>query len=225
MEELDQLERLIFNKHLAISRSIKNKPFKTRRDFSKIQNTDKHKFLKRISNLIRKHPEININTFFEAPYKLYPDVEYFGLDYFSTMRAVKAYSTYKKQIFLQDPDSQLESVKDSLKFIARFCIENKILLHQYPNHRTSDVFTWMSHYKQNKINIYVMMEFKDIYSAVLSLAEDVRRFYVEEFIEQFKHLRSMYISSKELQTYLKKALILVNNFIYSELSKTENNVI
>ena len=123
MEELDQLERFIFNKHLAISRSIKNKPFKTRRDFSKIQNTDKHKFLKRISTLIRKHPEINNNTFFEAPYRLYPDVEYFGLDYFSTMRAVKAYSTYKKQIFLQDPDSQLESVKDSLKFIAHFCIE------------------------------------------------------------------------------------------------------
>jgi hypothetical protein len=225
MEQLSELEKVIFNKHLAVSRSIKNKPFKIRKDFSSVASSDKHKFLKRISNLIRKHPEIDVNTFFEAPYRLYPDVEYFGLDYFSSMRAVKAYATYKKQIFLQDPDSQLESVKESLKFITRFCIENKILLHQYPNHSSSDVFTWMTHYKQNKINIYVMMEFKDIYSAVQTLAEDVRRFYVSEFVEQFKHLRSMYTSSKELQQYLKKALPLVNNFIHSELSKTQTNVI
>ena len=224
-ESLSELEKLLYNKHLAVSRSIKHKPFKIKKDFSSVESTDKHKFLKRISNLIRKHPEIDINTFFEAPYKLYPDVEYFGLDYFSTMRAVKAYSTYKKQIFLQDPDSQLENVKDSLKFIAQFCIDTKISLYQYPTHRTSDMFSWMAHYKQNKINIYVMMEFKDIYSSVQSLAEDVRGFFVGEFIEQFKHLRSMYISSKELQPYLKKALTIVNNFIYSELSKSQNNVL
>ena len=224
-DQLNELEKLLFNKHLAVSRSLKNKPFKIRKDFSKIEDTDKHKFLKRISNLIRKHPEIDINTFFEAPYKLYPDVEYFGLDYFSTMRAVKAYTTYKKQIFLQDPDSQLESVKESLKFIAHFCIENKILLHKYPTHTTSDMFTWMTHYKQNKINVYSIMEFPNMFSSVQSLAEDVRSFFVGEFVEQFRHLRSMYVQSKELQPYLKKALPIMNNFIHSELTKQQSNVI
>jgi len=141
------------------------------------------------------------------------------------MRAIKAYTTYKNQSFLQNPDSQLEAVKESLKFIARFCIENRILLKDYPNHRASDVFTWMSHYKQNKINIYTMMEFKDVYSSVLTLAEDIRRFYVHEFVEQFKHLRTMYVSSKELQPYLQKALSTVDNFIYSELTKSKNTVI
>jgi hypothetical protein len=225
MDELTELERLLYNKHLIVSRSLKNKPFKIKKDFSTIVATEKHKFLKRIATLIKKHPEIDPTTFFEAPYKLYPDVEYFGLDYFSTMRAVKAYTTYKKQIFLQNPDSQIESVKESLKFIARFCIENNISLHQYPNHRSSDVFAWMTHYKQNKINIYVMMEFPDIYSSVQTLAEDIRRFFVSEFIEQFKQLRSMYMSSKELQPYLKKALSTIDNFIYSELTKSKNNVI
>lgn len=224
-DQLSELEKVLYNKHLAVSRSLKNKPFKIKKDFSSVVSTDKHKFLKRISNLFKKHPEIDFNTFFEAPYKLYPDVEYFGLDYFSTMRAVKAYTTYKKQIFLQNPDSQIESVKESLKFIARFCIENNISLHQYPNHRSSDVFTWMTHYKQNKINIYVMMEFPDIYSSVQTLAEDIRRFFVSEFVEQFKQLRSMYISSKELQPYLKKALSTIDNFIYSELTKSKNKVI
>jgi len=224
-EHLSELEKLLYNKHLIVSRSLKNKPFKIKKDFSSIVDSDKHKFLKRIATLIKKHPEIDPTVFFEAPYKLYPDVEYFGLDYFSTMRAVKAYTTYKQQLFLQNPDSQLESVKDSLKFIARFCVENKIYLHQYPTHRTSDVFTWMTHYKQNKINVYVMMEFPDIYSSVQTLAEDVRRFFVSEFVEQFKQLRSMYLSSKELQPYLKKALPTIENFIYSELTKCKNTVI
>ena len=162
INNLTELEKHLFNKHLAVSRSERNKPFRIRKDFSDIVNTDKHKFLKRISILFTKHPEISPDTFFKAPYKLYTDVQYFGLDYFSTMRAVKAYTTYKKQIFLQDPDSQIEQVKESLKFIAHFCIENNIHFHQYPYHRASDLFTWMQHYKQSKINAYSVMEFPNI---------------------------------------------------------------
>ena len=100
---------------------------------------------------------------------LYQDVEYFGLEYFSSMRAVKAYSLYKKQIFIQDPDQQIESVKESLRFIANFCVENKIQFYQYSNFRTSDTFAWLTHYKQNKINVYSLMEFTNIFSSVKSL--------------------------------------------------------
>jgi len=124
---LTDLEKHLYNKHLAVSRSERNKPFKLKNSFTDVEGTDKHKFLKRISILFCKHPEINPDIFFKAPYKLYPDVAYFGLDYFSTMRAVRAYTTYKKTLLLQDPDSQLEEVKDSLKFIANFCIEREFI--------------------------------------------------------------------------------------------------
>ena len=80
--QLTELEKHLYNKHLITSRSVKNKPFKVKKDFGDIVDTDKHKFLKRISILFKKHPEINPDIFFQAPYKLYPDVEYFGLDYF-----------------------------------------------------------------------------------------------------------------------------------------------
>ena len=221
-DQISELERLIYNKHLAVSRSVKNKPFKVKKNFDDVVSSEKHKFLKRLAILFRKHPEIDINTFFEAPYKLYPDVEYFGLDYFSTMRAIKSYTTYKKIIFVQDPDMQIDSVKESLRFITRFCVENKIYLHQYPNHSSSDLFTWMTHYKQNKINIYTMMEFPNIFSSVQTLAEDVRRFFVQDFVDQFKDLHAKYNSSRELKPFLKKALPTVNNFICSELTKTTN---
>ncbi len=203
-----------------MSRSEKNKPFKLKKDFSNIVNTDKHKFLKRISVLFQKHPEITPDTFFRAPYKLYPDVEYFGLDYFSTMRAVKAYTTYKKQIFLQDPDSQIEQVKDSLKFIAQFCIEHRLYFHQYPYHRTTDLFTWMQHYKQNKINAYSVMEFPNIFSSVKSLAEDIQKIFVSEFVEQFQNLYTSYNKSQELKPYIQKAIPVLSNFVERQLTST-----
>lgn len=217
---LTELEKLLFNKHLAVSRSERNKPFRIRKDFTNIANTDKHKFLKRLSILFQKHPEINPDLFFKAPYKLYPDVQYFGLDYFSTMRAVKAYTTYKKQVFIQDPDSQIEQVKDSLKFIAHFCIENNLYFHQYPYHRTTDLFTWMQHYKQNKINAYSVMEFPNIFSSVKSLAEDIQKIFVSEFVEQFQNLYSSYNKSQELKPYIQKAIPVLSNFVERQLTST-----
>jgi len=220
--QITDLEKHLFNKHLIVSRSEKNKPFRVKKNFDDILHTDKLKFLKRISTLFKKHPEIDPDTFFKAPYKLYPDVEYFGLDYFSTMRAIKSYTMYKKQIFLQNPDSQIQQVKDSLKFIANFCIENQIYFHQYPYHRSSDLFTWMQHYKQNKINIYSVMEFTNIFSSVKSLAEDVQKFFVSEFIDQFQNLYALYTKSTELKPYIKKAIPVLSNFVEKQLTNPTN---
>ena len=222
--QMTELEKLIYNKHLAVSRSLKNKPFKFKKDFSNVVDTDKHKHLKRLAIFLRKHPNIELNVFFEAPYKLYPDVAYFGLDYFSSMRAIRAYTLYKKMLFLQDPDSQIESVKNSLKFMTNFCVEQKILFHQYPYHKTSDLFTWMVHYKENKINILAIMEFKDIFSSVQTLAEDVRRFFVQDFVEQFKQLYVSYNNSSQLKPFLQKAISQLNNFVNNELTKHKNPI-
>jgi hypothetical protein len=219
---LTDLEKLLYNKHLAVSRSQKNKPFKLKQNFADIVDTNKHKFLKRISTLFKKHPELNPDIFFRAPYILYPDVEFFGLDYFSTMRAVRCYTMYKKQIFLQDPDSQIDQVKESLQFIAKFCIQNKLYVHQYPYHRSSDLFTWMQHYKQNKINVYSVMEFSNIFSSVKSLAEDVQKIFVGEFVDQFQNLYMSYNKSTTLKPYIKKALPILSNFVERQLTKQTN---
>ena len=140
------------------------------------------------------------------------------------MRAIKSYTMYKKMTFLQDPDTQVDSVKNSLRFMAKFCVDNNILLHQYPYHKTADMFTWMVHYKENKINVYAMMEFKDVYSAVQSLAEDVRSFFVSDFVEQFKNLYTSYDKSQVLKPFLKKAVEHINNFVDKELTNKQKPV-
>jgi hypothetical protein len=224
MDSLTELEKLLYNKHLAVSRSLKNKPFKFKKDFADVASSDKAKFLKRIAILFKKHPEIDFNTFFEAPYKLYPDVDYFGLDYFSSMRAIKAYTTYKKIVFLQDPDKQLPQVQQSLQFIAKFCIKQNIFFHQYSLHKTADLFTWMKHYKENKINIYSMFAFSNVFGTVKQLAEDVQHFYVHEFIEQFQTLHVLYSKSQQLKPYIQKALPILHNFVEKELTKEKNHL-
>lgn len=224
MDNLSELEKLLYNKHLAISRSLKNKPFKLKRDFSDIIDTEKSKHLKRLSILFKKHPEIDFNTFFEAPYKLYPDVEYFGLEYFSSMRAIKSYTMYKKILFLQDPDKQLEQVKASFQFIAKFCIEENLYLYQYQYHKTADLYTWMKHYKENKINIYSMFEFSNILSSVKQLAEDVQAFYLGEFVEKFHTLYLQYNNSQLLKPYAKKVLPTLSNFVEKELTNAKKHL-
>lgn len=222
---LSDLEKALYNKHLAISRSVKNKPFKIKKDFSDIVDTEKHKYLTKISIFVRKHPDIDLNLFFKAPYMLYPDVQYFGLDYFSTLRAIKSYTLYKKQIFLQSPDEQIEEIKRSLKFIADFCIKNRIYFFQYAQHKTSDLYTWMLHYKENKINIYAMFEFPNIFSSVKSLAEDMQRFFVSDFVDQFQNLHSKYNNSTHAKPFLKKAVAVLSNFVEKSVAnpkKTSN---
>jgi hypothetical protein len=216
--ELSELEKFIYNKHLAISRSQKSKPFKFKKNFQDLDHT-KRLFLKRIATLLKKHKTINIDVFFSAPYKLYPDVEFFGLDYFASMRAIKAYTMYKQILFLGDPDSQINEIKQSLEYIVKFCIKKKIQLYKYPKHKTADLYTWMIHYKENNINPYVMMEFKNVYSSLLELGEDIRHFYVSDFIEQYKSLYLKYSSSTTVKSYLQKTLPVLQAFVEKQLTQ------
>ena len=223
-EQVTDLEKAVYNKHLAVSRSIKNKPFKLKQRFDDLIGTDKHKFLKRISNLFKKHSEIDINTFFEAPYKLYPDVEYFDLEYFSSMRAVKSYTMYKKIKLLKNPDEQVDEIEKSLRFIANFCIQENIHFHNYIRHTTADMCTWFKHYKENKINLYSLFEFTDVFSIATQASQDLQAFFADDFLNHFKTLHSSYNNSNNAKPFVKKAFTVLSNFVNQQLTSKKNPV-
>lgn len=223
-ETLTDQEQRIYNKHLAISRSVRNKAFRIRKTFEDLGGTDKHKFLKRIATFFNKHKEVDQDLYFESPYKLYPDVQFFDLEYFASMRAVKAYTMYKQQLLLTSPDSQIDHVSGSLRFIAKFCIENKLQFYQYPKHKTGEMYTWMIHYKENKINIYTMMEFPDVHSDVMQLAEDVRMFFVSDFVERFQTMYVQYQTSQQLKKFLVAAHKKLTDWVYDELTNPKSVV-
>lgn len=224
MPEITQLQKHIYNKHLIVSRQQRNKPFKVKQNFDDLIDTDKQKFLIRISNLFKNHPEIDTDLFFAAPYYLYPDVGYFGLDYFSTLRAIKSYTLYKRSLLLKDPDSQVKEVKRSLVFIANYCIDNNLHLHQYQHHRTSDLYTWMKHYKENKINIYVMFMYSGILSSAKSISDDLRKMFLSDFVEQFEKMFTNYNNSTQLKGVIQKSYPIIANFVEKQLSNKKTNL-
>ncbi len=136
---ITDLERRIYNKHLAISRSLRDKAFKLKQDFTDFHNDPKYIHIKRLSIFFTKYPDVNMDTYFMAPYKLYTDVQYFDLSYFASPRAIKTYTIYKQQLLQESPDSQIQDVKDSLRFLVHYCLKNNIQLHDYVYHKEKSI--------------------------------------------------------------------------------------
>ena len=87
-------EKNVYNTYLRISRTKQGEPYKVRKNFYKFEDTDKHTYTRRIARLFNKHRNIKWNDFFNAPYDLYPDDDQFDLKFYTTPKAVKAYSLY-----------------------------------------------------------------------------------------------------------------------------------
>ena len=104
---MTNLEIRIYNTHLAISRSSRNKPFKIKKTFVGFEEDPRYPAIKRLFNFFSRYPEIDMQTYFKAPYELYKDVEYFDLNYFASPRAIKSYSIYKQFLTKTSPDSQI----------------------------------------------------------------------------------------------------------------------
>jgi len=218
------LEKKIYNKHLAISRSLRNKPFKIRTDFSKFDIV-KQNWLKKLAIFFSKHPDVSIDVYFSAPYKLYNDTEYFDLSYYASLKGIKSYSIYKQQLLKTSPDEQLPEVKESLIFIAHFCIQNKIQLDEYTQFKqTSLEPEWIYHYKKNKINLYSLMEFANMYHIISEIPPDERELLLGDFGKNFIEYKTRYKHSQKLRNYLQEAYIKIKLFVDKTLNTTQKPI-
>ena len=211
---MTNLETRIYNTHLAISRSLRNKPFKIKKSFEGFEEDPKYVAIKRLSNFFNRYPDIDMSTYFKAPYKLYTDVEYFDLNYFASPRAIKSYTIYKQLLTKTSPDSQYEAVKESLLFISKFCIQNKIQLHDYLEYKENGAEnSWTYHIKKNQINPYSLMEFDNVSAYINEMAEDTKEFFLGDFGKNFLEYRQKYMNSEKLRPFLAKAFIKLKLFI------------
>jgi hypothetical protein len=217
-----ELEKRIYNKHLAVSRSLRNKPFKLKEDFRDFEDNPKYVSIKRLSIFFSKYPDVNMDTYFMAPYKLYSDVSHFDLNYFASPRAIKSYTIYQQQLQLLSPDKQISEVKESLIFISRFCLQNDIQLHDYPDFKLKGMSPeWVYHCKNNKINPYTLMEFTGIFSYINEMPFDERELLLGNFGKNYLEYRTKYNNSKELKTFLSAAFIKLKFFIDKSLNSSK----
>lgn len=218
------LEQRIYNKHLAVSRSLRGKPFRLKSDFTDFESNSKYIHIRRMSVFFMKYPDVCMDTYFCAPYKLYKDVQHFDLAYFASPRAIKTYTVYKQQLLQQTPDQQIDEVKESLTFIVKYCIKHKVQLGDYVNFKENSIEpVWMYHIKHNKINPYSLMEFPNLFNTISAMPYDEREILLGNFGKNFLEYRTRYRNSKEVKPFLNKAFFSLKLFVEKTLSSAKSN--
>jgi hypothetical protein len=209
--QITEKEKSIYNTFLASSRSIQNKPFSLRKDFSKLDDTT-YILLKKLSVFFSKYPYINTQEYFTAPYKYYGTDSYFDLHYFTTVKAIKCFSLYQKQKETQDPDNEdvINECKASCSFIYKFCLENNITLEEYKSYTSGSVPDLIQHLKDHKINFYVIHGL-DCERHIRRVEEDLLNFIIKDFNNILSTTRLNFQKSNKLKHIVRKAFAIVDN--------------
>jgi len=195
---ITEFDKHIYNSFLKVTRSAKNTPFKLRKDFTKL---DENIFvsLKRLSSFFKRFPNIKIEDFFSAPYRLYKDETFFPLEFYTSLKATKAYTLTQKQLAMTDPDNpeQIKFIKESIVFIYNFCKKYNIQINQYLNHRTNNEYSFILHLRDRKISVYILFGFSGIDSIIKSKDSEVLKFIIgEDFYNNFFVFKTKFLNSK-----------------------------
>lgn len=191
-------EQYIYNSYLKSLRISQNKPYKLKKNFDDISE-EKAYALKKLSIFLNSHKEIKPEEFFLASFKLYPDEEFFDLKYFTTLKAIKAFTVYQKNKEVLEPDSeeQISFTKESLIFINNFCCLNKIPFTNYLQHKTEKLPTFILHLKERKINIYSVIWFNDFEKLFKSVDYDILKFmFNETLLNNINTFKVKFLNSK-----------------------------
>lgn len=212
---LPEKQQKIYNQHLRISRSCRDKPFKLRTDFSDFKDKTKIHILQRLEMFFNKFPNVNEEVYFKAPYLIWKDKDYFDLSFYLTPVATRAYTVYKKQLLEQDPDNDdnVEFVRQSLMFITKYCIEKHISLKEYYTLQTGVTYDWMKHIRQAKISPYICFGFDNIDDIIYQVPEDERDLLLGSFADKFYNYKQQYNKSKHIKHMVKTGLQKINEWI------------
>jgi len=198
---MTQLEKTIYNQWLVVSRAIDSKPFKVRENFDKFEDNKSYPAVVKLANFFKRHPSLDIKTFFEAPYFIYDD-KLFPLEFYSSMRAVKAYTKYHDDFLLCNPDAKvsLEFVKSSLVFINDFCKSVHIPIGQYPNYNENNLPVFFKHLGERKISMYILFAFDEIDGKIREYKDSL---YVRAkcgALQRSNYIRTKLYASTKLKT-------------------------
>ncbi len=211
---MTELEKQIYNNHLVVSRKVKNEAFRIRKDFSNMDE-DKIVALQKLSRLFGMYPNLNQEDFFMAPHKVYPDSNYYPLDFYTGQKAISCYTQYMKMIELQDPDSpdSLLRLQRSLKFIFEFCREKGLTLDQYELNIEESLPSFVEHLKNHKINFYTLhaLTFSNP-----KLESKLLDFVFADFYGTFQKTKNKFFASIKMKEFAKQAKTKIQTKLNNE---------
>ena len=208
---MDEFEKQIYNTYLIVSRSIIDKPFRTREDFTGFEQKPEYLAVRKLAAFFRKHRHLNISSFFEAPYFVYGE-DYFGLDFFCTQKAIATYTRYNDNFLIEAPDSKVcgKKIKESIVFITEFCKSENIKISEYISYSEvgNQYYSFLNHLKERKINIYILFAFSDFENKVKSIDISIKKLLAPSLIK-LDYLRTKIYTS----TQMKKNISLFKKFV------------
>ena len=210
-------EKYIYNCYLETSRKLNNKPFKYRQNFDEFETTEDYIYVNKLNRLFSKFENINIKDFFEAPYFVFNE-KYFDLKFFTTQKAIKAYTLYQNNFLPENPDHQqsIEKIKSGFAFIYKFCKQNNIKLDEYATFVAQDnkIHSFMEHLKNRDISLYNMFVFPNFDKSLKQYDNDIKNFMFGESLQNINFYRTKYYGSskaKNICTLAYTKLISLNS--------------
>jgi hypothetical protein len=170
--------------------------------------------LKKISIFLAKFPHIKLEDFIKAPYEIYADQDHFDLDYFTTLKATKAYTMLMKRKETLDPDNeeQLQNIIESLKFISSFCAEQGINIDNYIEHQTGNSMSYILHLKEHRVNVYSLFGFQAFERNIRSLDSELLKFILGEDLQNnLSKFRLKFFTSKKAKVLVELGIQKIKN--------------
>ena len=210
---LTDKQKDIYNLYIQAIAYGAQRPYKKREDFSTFKNEENAIYLAKLELFFNNFPHLCNVDFFTAPYKLYAgERTYYTLKFYAGHKGLTTCLAYLKTVRDSDPDDQLDYIKESIRFISKFCIDNKISLDMYVSHKSVAQPDYLIHLKTHKISFYVIFAVPNMYYSLLNLPEDEFELYFGTDID-IDALMVRYNSSKITKNFLNERVPLVATHI------------
>lgn len=209
---LTELEKQIYNAYLIAGRTARNKPFKIRENFKKVDDKT-YIILKKLALLFEHNRSVNIQDFFKAPF-LYYDIDYVDLQFFAMPKAIKCYSLYKKNQERIAPDSEenITRCKQCCTFIMRYCVENNITLSEYKSINSGTTPLVLQHLRDHNINFYVIHGL-ECDRTIRQVEPDLLEFFIADFNQLLNDTRINFQRSTKLKSVVRESFRLIEEYL------------
>lgn len=194
---LNETEQKIYNIYLRAQAENYKRPYKARKDFSKMREKDVLQ-LQKLRIFFDNYKDVNPFQYFKAGFK-YETGVYPTLEYFNSLKAVRMYTLHMREKYSEDVDNHesIKDFKDGILFIYNFLIENDITLGEYKTCVNDSGVSWVIiHLKRQNISFY------HIHALEISIdifPNDYREMITDEFEKIFEQTREQYIKSKVMK--------------------------
>ena len=154
---MTERQKQIYNFYLRAYRVNNNQPYRPKKNFKDFEQKEEYRYIVQLDSFFYKFPHLFKMDFFNAPYKLYNDEKkFYNLQYYASYKGLTTCIEYYKNILNSNPDEHIDFIKESLKFVANFCIDHNIPLIGYCDFKSVAQNDFLKHIKEHKISWYVI---------------------------------------------------------------------